>query len=399
MALETTFDKATGITRDSRGTVLMNDATYAAMFNIGETSFDEATGLTRDSRGVIIGNDATMARMFSEERGYGAPLEQPQQPESPEEIYAGQFKAETKELDAQYNQARSSAEEAPKRAVQQLKEQMRIKWDAIANDRSLDAAGKTKKQDALETQFEVQSVAINGKAAPDLEKIEQVYQEEQRKMQAQFKAQADSDAQLVRLGQEGKIDPAEVQAERWSKALGRSIPASAFRGKAGNIEQRKNALEDDIRDIDRMLEGFTDSPVGFFKGAFTYAKRGQYRYEDPITEGMRNLDPRNKADAVIIAKFKELIVARREKASEFADLLIKNDPLLGPAAQKQKDWAAATAALAKNGAKGGGVKEGLIKAKGKPTSRISVISPNGTTGTIEISEWGQYQLQGFKRAE
>jgi hypothetical protein len=305
-------------------------------------------------------------RMFSAENGYPQRPDQPEQPQSPEGIYAEQFKSANQQLDQDYEQALASTQEETKRAISLLREQSRIKWDAVDQDRSIDAAAKSKRKSDLETQYEVQAAAINSKQAPATQSLQQAYEQQQREMQAQFKSQQESDAQLVRLGQEGKIDPAEVLAERWSKALGRSIPASAFRGKAGNIEQRKTALEDDIRDMDRILGGFTDATAGFFKGALTGAKRGQFRYEDPATGEMQNLNPRNKADAVIIARFRELLVAKREKETEFAELLINNDPVLGPAARIQKDWAAANAALSKNGRKGGGLSAGIVQAKGKP---------------------------------
>ena len=237
----------------------------------------------------------------------------------------------------------------------------------------------------------MQLASIESKQAPAAQALQQAYEEQQREMQAQFKAQAESDAQLVRLGQEGKIDPAEVQAERWSKALGRSIPASAFRGKAGTVEQRKNALEDDINDITKFLGQFR-------KGGIKGIRWGQrIKYKDPtmldaggkpIERDIDPSDPRSP-DAPLLKKRSDWIQALKQKQEEFSELLISNDPVLGPAARIQKDWATANTTLSKNGRKGGGLSAGIIQAKGKPP-----LPPIGET--IQRLRAGGLEREGIR---
>ena len=81
------------------------------------------------------------------------------------------------------------------------------------------------------------------------------------------------------------------------------------------------------------------------------------------------------------------------------DSVIQRDPALLKILEDRNAFDKATADLSKNGKKGGGIGAGVTKAKGKPTNRISVVAPDGTTGTIEVGEWGMYQSQGFTRVK
>ncbi len=362
----------------------IGSAAYADMFDL-----NTGTGF---APGAIEMSNAAYDEMFSAEAGYPQRPAESEQPQGPEEIYAGRLKAETKELDEQYNQARSSAEEAPKRAVQQLKEQMRIKWDAYANDRSLDAAVKTKKQDALVTQFEVQSVAINGKAAPDLEQVEQIYQEEQRKRQ--MKAQADAQT----LAALNRVNSAEAKQEAW-KLIGVDVSLSSLQTKAGTVgslEQQQDDLRQDIGDLTGELSRLDNYRWNdrWFRGDRWERNIGTKANPKWVKAGITQ-----EEGAALEARREGISTALRDRRKKLSSVIIKGDPTIAHAVQVQDDWAAAGSALSKNGRNGGGLKEGLIKAKGKPPSKMRVVAPDGTTGTIEIAEWGQHQLQGFKRIE
>lgn len=373
----------------------IGSAAYADMFDM-----NTGTGFAPDA---IEMSNAAYDEMFSAEAGYPQRPEQSlEQPTAPMEIYAARTKAEAENLNTRKEQAIAFATKEPQSAITTLKNQMRVKWEAIQRDSSLDADAKRKQGAALETQFEVQSIAINDKVAPALEQIQQAFEREQYELQMKDQRTQERGAYITQLEQERTITPEKAQSMKIKLYTGEDVSEVQIRGRQGpSVEQRKTAIEDDIRDITEFLKRFR-------KGGVKGIRWGdRVKYKDPaILDAAgkpveRDIDPSDprSPDAHLLQTRGKWIQMLRRRQQEYNDLLIETDPVLGPAAQKQKDWAAATAALTKNGAKGGGVKEGLIKAKGKPTSRINVISPNGTTGTIEISEWGQYQLQGFKRAE
>ncbi len=323
-------------------------------------------------------SNATYDEMFSAEAGY------PQRAPAPEinsieGIYAKQLEQAMAELNTSYHQAAEQAGAEPQRQFVLLKKQAAIDWETINKDRKTDAASKETKFAALDARYQKQVAAIESKQAPNQDALQQLYEQQKRELDVKFKAIADSDAQLVRLGQEGKIDPAEVEAERWSKALDREIPASAFRGKVNSLEQQQDNLRQDISDIEKQIK-YIDQ----FRFEVPWGRDRWQRYNTTTDKWVNTDMPPEEGKAILAAKgsLRDLLRTRRKSLT---DVIVRGDPTLQKVVQGRAAWDAANKHLNRNGTQGGGL---VDLAASKPKPKLPRRQANQATGQTRISHDG-----------